>query len=283
MHRLLHHLGGGTSCFRAASLSLAWTLAMLAKATVLAEAPNADLRAAKPAANGVERVELFEAIQARQISVKLIPKDSTQAQLLIANRTRRPLNVRLPRAFGGTPALAQIGGGGGAQAIGGGLGAGAAGAGGGFFNVPAEKTGKLKLACVCLEHGKREPRPAIPYEIRPIEAVSDNPAVAELCVLLGQGRVSQRAAQAAAWHLEDELDWQSLAAKQIEHLDGRCEPYFTASEIYAAVLAVGLAQTSSLQHAEPTQADPSVSDRSPRVDQLTPARPAPALPPRIRK
>ena len=109
MHRLLHQFGGGMSCFRAASLALAGTLAMLATATVLAEAPNADLHAAKPVANGVEEVELFEAIQARQIAVKLIPKDSAQAQLLIANRTRRPLNVRLPRAFGGTPALAQIG------------------------------------------------------------------------------------------------------------------------------------------------------------------------------
>ena len=57
-------------------------------------------------------------------------------------------------------------GGGGMGMGGGGMGG---GGGGGFFNIPAEKVGQFKVQTVCLEHGKKDPRPAIPYEIKPIE------------------------------------------------------------------------------------------------------------------
>ena len=72
------------------------------------------------------------------------------------------------------------------------------GMGGGMMNVPAEKlddgvsitlaAGKVanyKIATVCLEHGKRDPRPAVPYQIRPLETVMTKPGVAELLTLLG--------------------------------------------------------------------------------------------------
>ena len=55
-------------------------------------------------------VEMFEAIQNGQIAVQLIPKDSTQCCVLIKNKTDQPLNVKLPEAFAGVPALAQAAG-----------------------------------------------------------------------------------------------------------------------------------------------------------------------------
>ena len=55
-----------------------------------------------------ETVQLFSAIEAGQLEVRLIPKDSTQCQVLIANRSDRPLNVALPEAFAGVPVLAQF-------------------------------------------------------------------------------------------------------------------------------------------------------------------------------
>jgi hypothetical protein len=189
-----------------------------------------------------EPVDLFDVIDAGQVDVKFIPKDSTQAQVLISNRTKKPLSVRLPETFAGLPVLKQVGGGGGGgQSVGGGFGAG--GGGGGFFNVPAEKTGKLKVACVCLEHGKAEPRPAMAYEIRPIREANENPAVAELCKLLGAGRVDQRAAQAAAWHLASGMSWQELAAKELIYADGRREPYFASHELLLAAKAVETAHS----------------------------------------
>ena len=66
--------------------------------------------------------------------------------------------------------------GGGMGGMGGGM-----GMGGGFFNVPAEKEGNFKVPCMCLEHGKPEPRPAMTYKLAPIETLSKKPGVEELC------------------------------------------------------------------------------------------------------
>ena len=151
-----------------------------------------------------ETVELFSAMEADQLEVKFIPKDDTVGRLIIKNKTNRPLNVQLPDAFAVMPILAQpgLGGGGGGQAGGGGLGGGGlgggglggggGGAGGGCFNIKAEKVDDLKVPIVCLEHGKPEPRPAIPYEIRPLDAFSQDPVLYQLMKLFGTGQINRR-------------------------------------------------------------------------------------------
>lgn len=197
-------------------------------------------------------VEMFAAMQAGDIEVKLIPKDSTTGMVTIKNKTGKPLTIKLPEAFAGVPVLAQFGGGGGFgqqggqqggggnQGIGGGgLGGGGFGGGqqggGGLFNVGPEKVGKLKFVAVCLEHGKKDPNPNVPYEIRPIESFTDKPEVVEVVKMLGRGEINQTAAQAAAWNLANGLSWQELAAKVgHKHLDGRTEPYFALNTIQAA-------------------------------------------------
>ncbi len=77
-----------------------------------------------------EIVEMFAAMEAGQIGVKIIPKDSKLARIFVENKTDKPLTVRLPAAFVGIPALAQFGGGGGGMG-GGGMGGGGMGGGGG--------------------------------------------------------------------------------------------------------------------------------------------------------
>jgi len=247
---------------------VALTIAVLVSCTLcLAAEPEA----AKPAA---ETVELFEGIEQGRIGVKLIPKDSTQCNVLIENKTDRPVSVQLPAAFAGVPALAQFGGGGGAmggggfggnntgnQGFGGGMGGmgggmgGMGGGGGGFFNVPPEKVGKLTCPAVCLEHGKKDPRPAIPYEIRPIEDCTERDGVPELLAMLGTGKFSQRAAQAAAWHLQDGLSWRQLAAKRLKFADGTSRPYFHPQELRAgmqiATAAIRMAKQREQQEVSP--------------------------------
>jgi len=206
-------------------------------------------------------VELFAAMERGEIAVKLIPKDSTQCRLLVENKTDRPLSVKVPAAFAGVPVLAQLGnqgiggnnllGGGGNQGFGAG-----AGLGGGMFNIPPEKVGQLRCPAVCLDHGKKEPRPAIPYQIKPIEEVTERPAVHEVVRLLGAGAVPQRVAQAAAWHLNNDLSWQQLAAKQLRFADGTSRPYFSPLEIRAG-MQTALAAT---RLAEQRQSGPSASD-----------------------
>lgn len=208
-----------------------------------------------------QTVEMFAGIEKGDIAVKLIPKDSTQCKVLIENKTDKPLNVKLPEAFAGVPVLAaQLGGGAGGrtstrsnsggnqnQSMGGGMGGmggggmGGMGGGGGFFNVPPEKVGKFDVTTVCLEHGKGEPRAAIPYEIKPLESFTTKPGVRELCELLGGGQVNQRAAQVAAWHLNNGMSWQELAAKRLRHANGTSQPYFTAEEMQGGMKIVATA------------------------------------------
>ena len=109
------------------------------------------------------------------------------------------------------------------------------GMGQGMFNFPPEKIGQLKVPTVCLEHGKAEPRPAIPYEIKPIDSVTTNPETQELCRMLGTGQINQRAAQVAVWHYNNNISWQDLAAKQLRFADGTSQPYFSMQEIRAGM------------------------------------------------
>lgn len=200
-------------------------------------------------------VEMFAAMQSGDIDVKIIPKDATEARVLIKNNTKQPLNVKLPDAFAGRPILAQNRGGGGGggsnsgggnQSMGGGMGGmggGMMGGGGGMgmFSVPPEQLGQFKVPTVCLEHGKKDPRAQIPYEIVPLEKVTKDPAVKELLTAFGKEKLDQRATQAAAWHLANDMSWEELAGKRIEHLNGTSELWFHPAEIQAGMQVARLA------------------------------------------
>ena len=46
-----------------------------------------------------QSVDLFAAMKAGQIEAKIILKDSTTGRVFLSNKTKEPLNVRLPGAF----------------------------------------------------------------------------------------------------------------------------------------------------------------------------------------
>jgi len=226
-----------------------------------------------------ETVELFAGIEQGKLEVKLIPRDSTQCRVLIANQTDKPLNVSLPGALAGIPVVAQM------QFQPGNLQAGnlqpgtsargnapqQLGVGNQFgnnpwmgnqgnrlfnlggpgnnvvpqrgrmqpnfgpFNVAPEKVAQLRLPSVCLEYGKPNPRPNMSYTIQPIQSATEKPEMEALCRMLGRGQVSQRAAQAAAWHLANEMSWEQLAQlrrKSVVALLSR--PIFTAADLAEA-------------------------------------------------
>lgn len=196
-----------------------------------------------------DTVDLFEAIKAKQVEVKVIHKDSSGGKLLFTNKTEQGINLKLPDAFAAVHVLAQIGGGmsggvgggmaqasgGGMGGGGGGMGGGGMGGGGGMFNIAPERVGELKFVSVCLEHGKPEPRASLNYEIRPIETVAPKPEVAEVLRMLDRGVIPQRVAQVLAWHLNNEMSFEELAAKQIKPIVGPSYPYFSLAEIRAAM------------------------------------------------
>lgn len=200
---------------------------------------------------------LLQAEEAGLVTVKYIPNDSRSAQIVVTNRSERPLTLRLPEVFAGVPVLAQMGGNGGGQA---GFGAGGIGAapqttggagpqnqgmniggqqGGGMFSLPPEKTRVVKVTTVCLEHGKPEPSPIRPYKLVELESYSDDPRLEQLMQSIGKGEISQKVAQAAAWHIASGLTWQQLAAEKIDHAGGDPdEPFFTPAELQAAFKVV---------------------------------------------
>ena len=83
--------------------------------------------------------------------------------------------------------------------------------------------------------------------------------------MLGTGEVSQRAAQAAAWHINNDMSWDQLAAKRIRHANGTTEPYFSSEEIRGAMQLAGMAANLAEQHknAQTTETTSSVSQNSP--------------------
>jgi hypothetical protein len=242
-------------------------------------------------------VELFAAVKEGLVEVQLIPKDSTLCRVFVKNKTGKPLNVKLPDAFAGVPVLAQAGvgapggmggvggrrgggygggssyGGGMNQGFGGGFGGmggmgfggmggmGGMGMGGGFFNVPPERVGQLEVKTVCLDHGKRDPRPGVKYEMKPIEEYTSKPAVHELVRMLGRGEIDQRVAQVGAWHLNNDMSWEQLIAKELRFANGTRRPYFSPQEIQGAMQAVAKAVNLAEQR-KSQQPQPSTSSAS---------------------
>lgn len=208
----------------------------------------------KPAAlrTGGEKyatVELFAGVDAGKLEAKLIPRDSKKARVFIINKTGQPLNVRLPATFAGQPVLAQFVPPGGPnigtnqpnmqknqpQMIIGPFNRmptpGGQQPGMPMFNLPPEKTAEFRVECVCLDYGKPDPRPVMPYRLVPAETVASAETVA-MIEEFGRSKYSQRAAQAAAWHLANSMSWEKLTALRGELVSvGVREPYFTRQQL----------------------------------------------------
>ena len=177
------------------------------------------------------------------------------------------------------------GGGARAQPVGfGGQGGGAGGAGGGaafniapekfgLVNVLAEKTSQVRVGCVCLQHGAPDPAPQIPYEIMPIEQYSTDAVLQELIKAFGHGDLNQRAAQAATWHVANNLSWDELANKVIKHINRPSEPYFTKAEVQTAMLYVS--ECEKLAKERPVT---SASENSPSANEAVKKTPVAAEP-----
>jgi hypothetical protein len=220
----------------------AFAAAALAAIAVVAQPSRLRAEGAKPEVEAIQ-AGLFEAMDAGQVDVKIIPQDATKANVLIKNLTDKPLELRLPNAFASIPVLAQgmMGGGMGGMGGGGmgGMGGGGMGGGMGMMRVAPERMRKLEVTTVCLEHGKPDPNPKMAYKMVPIEQFTADPKIRVLCEALGYGQVTQNTAQAAAWHIMDDLSWQELASKnRVESKYVGNIRWFSPIELQSAVAVV---------------------------------------------
>lgn len=206
------------------------------------------------------QIDFFDAMNEGLIETKVTMYSSLDGRITVKNKTDKQLRVKLPETFAATP-IAQLGlggiqfgmeaegrhraasssipsgvgsggGSGGSQSTGGGF-----GGGGGSFSIAPEKVLRQYVKTVCLEHGKREPRRHMDYQIRPLESVTDKKEVHALCSLVGTGKVDQQAAQAAVWHYNNGMSWEELAQKQHRpRVDSpRTVPYFSRQQIMHAL------------------------------------------------
>ena len=218
-----------------------------------------------------EQVDLFEAVDAGQVTVRLIPRNAMGGNVLIENKTDKPLTVKIPDAVVGVSIHSQFGnfgaagnlglgnqglgnnagpgnGQNGPQKIGGGIGpaqgigqpfgngqGNAPGIGQGFFSIPAEQVVSLNFNSVCLEYGKPEPGPSSKYTLAPVTKVSRDPVLYQLLTVVGSGKVDTKAAQAAAWHQANKMSFQQLSEKMNTPLGALTQTTeFTRSQIHAA-------------------------------------------------
>lgn len=213
------------------------------------------------------KVDFWKAKEEGLIDVKISQKNAFEGQLTIVNKSGRPLEVEKPYSFASVP-LAQFdeffsgdsgsgssssrssrssrssssssSGSSGNQSSGGGYGNNSGGGrggrsgGGSSWSVAPDKSIRESVKTVCLEHGKRDPNTSVKYEIRPITDVTDSNEVAVLCSLVGTGKVDQNAAQAAVWHLNNDMSWEDLTAKRNRTLGRPSTPYFNRDEIQLA-------------------------------------------------
>jgi hypothetical protein len=129
-----------------------------------------------------------------------------------------------------------------------------------LFCIPPEKTGQLRLASVCLDHGHPDPKPTIAYELRPIEEIASQAEVQELCRMLGRGEVTQGVAQAAAWHLANDLTWKKLARQRAPGFAGLGKPLFSSRDLADARSAVDKA-TAAVQDRDKVADPQSLTSR----------------------
>jgi hypothetical protein len=233
-----------------------------------------------------KNIEFFAGMHNGDLEVKIIAKSDYAANVIIANKTGLPVNIKLPESFAAVPVVAQFGGGGGGagggggggfggggggggqQSSGGGMGGGGGGmgggGGGGMFSIPPDETAKIPVATVCLDHGLRNPSSSKPYKIVPAESHVKNPAVNELLKAFGRGELNHDAAQAAAWNLNSNMSWDALSTK----LTGTVRnvnraPYFSRDEI-----RVGMAYAQeATRRAEVAAAEKDAEEDAPSTDE----------------
>jgi len=249
----------------------------------------------KPKFNpNAEKVELFAGMKSGQFKVQVIPKDAKGGRVLVENTTQKPLTVQMPKGVVGVQVLKQLGCGGGGglglcgggggdtgggqqgqqQPIGGGLGGGLGGlggglggiggglyggGGGGFFSVPPKRVVAMPYRSVCLAHGKPEPSPRSTYKFVPVEEFTEDKRLQELIKLIGTNKIHPQVAQAAAWHLTDDMSWRELALKRRKRLGGLPPvPYFNRAQLIQAQQLVGVATKKARER------DDKSSPKSPR-------------------
>lgn len=182
-----------------------------------------------------DSVELFQAVKDGKIEAKIIFKNRKSATVCVENKTDKPLTVVMPEVAGAAPILAQAPfGNANADNSEGGL-QGMMENMNGNFLVPPEKIIRREVPALCLDHGKKDPNPKSEYVLKPIEDLTDRPAVIELGKALGQKNAPKHEIlQLAVWMLNNDLTAADLAKDSWKTADRGSRPVNSPADLKAA-------------------------------------------------
>jgi hypothetical protein len=271
-----------------------WSLALVTACSVALGASKEKRPITKPKFDpDAARIGMWDGIEQEALDVRVIAKDEKGGNVLIENKSDKPLTVELPDAIVGVQVLPQaIGGvgsgglgtgssglgggqGGQQQSFGGGLGGGGFGGGGfgggglggggfgggGFFSIQPGQIVRVPYKSVCLEYGKKEPHPRVEYKLVAVDQYTDKPELQELIRLVGTGKIEQQSAQAAAWHLANDMSWPQLARLKFDNVAAADTPFFSPQQLLGAQELVAAAQhrveERAKEKAAPTQPEPA--------------------------
>lgn len=213
----------------------------------------------QPAADAA--VDWYDALDQGTIAIELTAHDYSNLTIRVRNQTDEPIIVGLPWLFVAVPKGREaareegsLAGGYDHQTLGGSMlglatnrreahQAGELGEVQLTLELGARRVARRKLDVFCLEFGKPDPTPQIPYEMRRYELLGADSRVADVLKLHAARQTPQRVAQLAIWHLANRVAWENLARVPVRRASGRVAPRFTPSEIEAArQLVQGLAR-----------------------------------------
>ncbi len=207
------------------------------------------------------QVELFDGIEKQKLAARVSAKSAYHSSVFITNLTTAPLTVKVPNAVSSVHVLAQVEPNNGflqglqnntqppskkSQSVGGNL----SPVGNnqnfdfkkGLFTIPPEKTVRLRLRSVCLEHGKPCPSSLKTYELRPIETQVKDKALVLLLKKFDPRYDDWEMMQAIAWHLSSHMDWRELANEKKHRTVGGGVPLFSTEQLLTAKKIVEMAQ-----------------------------------------
>jgi len=215
-------------------------------------------------ASELSPVELFDGIESGQLQVTYRPRSERSAHVQIRNVSDQPLNVRLPDTFGARPILAQFFPSTSSsssqqqpQSVGGpfsnrtsfqGNGGGNNQNGNFFnqFNIAPERHVSFDVQTVCLDHGSPTPTTGMRYELVPLDTVLiDAEPIRQTLIEMRDGKLTQREAQAAAWHLSERsgnLTWDKLGKIKGQQTTTGWHPFFSPRDLTRAKEAVARVQ-----------------------------------------
>ncbi|MEZ6057593.1 MAG: hypothetical protein R3C01_12910 [Planctomycetaceae bacterium] len=232
---------------------------------------------------------LWDAMDDETVSVQVVAMDDHEGALIVHNNTNAPITIQFPEAIVGVQVLPQFGNiggnnnngglngqngqngfGGQNQQFGGGQNGqngqnGFGNNGGnnnGFFSIPAERTVRVPYQSVCLNHGRPNPNPRITYKIIRPEEYTEDKNLIELLKMIGTGTINTDVAQAATWHLTDNMSWNELANKKYNNVGRPDTPYFHQDTLAAAQQLIGIAQQRARERAKEEAKKPATAPKS---------------------